>query len=552
MKKFMAAVAVVLVCAQISIPAFAKDLTSDEKLSDLNQMVSRLKSGYGPLRYKKKEVGIDIDVIAAKYSASVVTTKSNSEFYYQILQFIAEFRDGHFSANVPSTHKATLPFNVDIISGKVLIDAIDRTALPEASFPYVKGDEVVEMNGQPALDVVKHLQTFVANGYVPSAQRVATMYLTNRVATRVPVPSAPDVTVKIRRGTSNIIDTVLMKWAYDGEAMDEFGSGAFMNRRLFSAEKRNFDLLSIHDDMALLERPEIEKSFRCSGTTRTQIPTDATVIMSTPFVAYYHPTSRGNIGYVRIPEYTAANPITGQSEYELRFAQYEYVVKILEEKTVGLVIDQQHNCGGSVAFLHDMVSLFATSPFKPLQFELLANKEEYLAYKGYAADKSPEFTLEYQNILKVLELIKAAWTNGDFMTIKTAIRGDELILPNEIHYTKPIIMMIDEMSGSGGDAFPAIMQGIGRAKLVGERTMGLGGHVVEQPPLFFSQIKARITKSLFYRPSGVAIENNGAEPDVKYTPTRDDFMYGYRNQQDFVLAELFKMLDQEKPVQKRN
>ncbi len=550
MNKFMAAFAVVLVCAQVAIPSFAKDLTSDEKLSDLNQMVSRLKSGYGPLQYKKKEVGIDIDVISAKYQNSVVATKSNSEFYYQILQFIAEFRDGHFSANVPSTHKATLPFTVDIIGGKVLLDVIDRAGLPEATFPYVKGDELVEMNGQPILDVVKHLQTFVSNGYVVSAQRVATMYLTNRVAARVPVPSNPDVTLKIRRGTSNIIDPVSMKWTYTGEAMDELGSGtSFMSHRLIPSQKRDFDLLSIRDDMALLERPEIEKSFRCSGTTRTQIPADATVIMSTPFVAYYHPTARGNIGYVRIPEYMATNPITGVSEFELRFAQYEYVVKILEEKTVGLVIDQQHNCGGSVDFLHQIATLFATAPFKPVQFELLSNKEEYLAFKGYA-DESQQFTVQYQNFLKVLNLIKTAWTNGDFMTIKTALNGEDMISPNEIHYTKPIIMMIDEMSGSGGDAFPALMQGIGRVKLVGERTMGLGGHVVEQPPLFYSQVKARITKSLFYRPSGVAIENNGAEPDIKYMPTRDDFLYGYRNQQDFVLAELYKMLDEAKPITK--
>lgn len=551
MKRFMAAVAVVLVCAQFAIPTFAKDLTSEEKLSDLNQMVSRLKSGYGPLRYKKKEVGIDIDVIATKYQNSVIATKSNSEFYYQILQFIAEFRDGHFSANIPSTHKAVLPFTVDIIGGKVLLDAVDRTVLPETSFPYVKGDEILEMNSQPVMDVVKQLQTYVASGYVLTAQRVATMYLTNRVATRVPVPSNPDITIKIRRGTSTIIDSVPMKWIYSGEAMDEFGSGAFMNRNLPATTGRNYDLLSIHDDMAIIERPEIEKSFRCSGTTRTQIPADATIIMSTPFVAYYHPTSRGNIGYLRIPEYMATNPMTNQSEFELRFAQYEYVVKVLEEKTVGLVIDQQHNCGGSVSYLHAVASLFATAPFKPVQFELLSNKEEYLGFKAFA-DDSLQFTVEYQNFLKVLNLIKAAWTNGDFMTTKTALSGEDLIAPNGIHYTKPIIMMIDEMSGSGGDAFPALLQGIGRAKLIGERTMGLGGHVVEQPPLFFSQVKARITKSLFFRPSGVAIENNGAEPDVKYTPTRDDFMYGYRIQQDFVLAELFKMLDQAKPVQKRN
>ena len=103
-------------------------------------------------------------------------------------------------------------------------------------------------------------------------------------------------------------------------------------------------------------------------------------------------------------------------------------------------------------------------------------------------------------------------------------------------------MTIDELSGSGGDAFPSLMQGYGRAKLVGTRTMGAGGHVEQIPALYYSQISLNMTKSLFFRPDGVAVENNGAAPDFPYTITRDDFVYGYRNYFAFTLGKLFEQL----------
>ena len=103
-------------------------------------------------------------------------------------------------------------------------------------------------------------------------------------------------------------------------------------------------------------------------------------------------------------------------------------------------------------------------------------------------------------------------------------------------------MLIDEMSGSGGDAFPAMLQGNGRAVLLGTRTMGAGGHVVEMPPLNHSGISPRMTKSLFYRPDGVAVENNGAVPDISYTITRDDFVYEYRGYQKFYTEKLLGLI----------
>ncbi len=223
--KVLVSILMFALTAMVSVSE-ARDLTSEEKLSDLNQLVSRLKSGYGPLQYKKKNLGIDIDVLAQKYSATMTATKTNGEFYYQMMRFIAEFKDGHFSANLPTTYKASLPFTVDLIQGKVLIDEINRATLPVEKFVYQRGDEIIEFNGRPVVDEIQDLMAYVPNGNEKSVRRLATMSLTIRSGVRFPVPTSKAVQLKIRRGESSIVDTLSLDWTYEGEANDEISKPA--------------------------------------------------------------------------------------------------------------------------------------------------------------------------------------------------------------------------------------------------------------------------------------------------------------------------------------
>lgn len=543
-------------------PAYSLDtLTAEQKLSDLQQLVSMIKAGYGPLKYKKDFYAIDVDTIHELYKPKVLATKSNGEFYYTVMNFISEFHDGHFRATLPTDFKAALPIETDLVAGKVLIDTINREKLTEEQFPFAKGDEIISVNAKPIAEVLNELQSYRGLGFEQSERRTAAVAVSFRDGRRMPVPQG-DVVLEIRRGTSEVIKSVTLKWDVTGTSVDEeikLKVLRLKNRLLNNpapkqiSPNRRFEIddISTFNLMSELTNPMVEKSFRCSGKTRIEKPKDATLIMEAPFVAYYYPTAHGNIGYLRLPHYTPPSDPekkyeTDEAAYEARFYQYEYAVSELEKNTVGIVIDQDHNCGGSVAYLHQILSLFAASSFAPMQFELLANKLEFLKFDEWAKEL-PENTLARKNIERVRDLIKDSWTKNLFMTPKTSLTGESLNEPNFIRYTKPIVVLIDEMSGSGGDAFPAIMQGLGRAKLVGTRTMGLGGHVTKQAPLFYSQITPEMTKSLFYRPDGVAIENNGAHPDYPYSITRDDFVYGYHQYRAFYEQKLFENLNKALP-----
>ena len=94
----------------------------------------------------------------------------------------------------------------------------------------------------------------------------------------------------------------------------------------------------------------------------------------------------------------------------------------------------------------------------------------------------------------------------------------------------------------GGDAFPSLLGGIGRATLFGERTMGAGGHVTPITPLPFSNISVNMTKSLFYRPDGVPVENNGAVPHIQYEIKASDAVNGFTEYQKAYLKALSDLI----------
>ena len=86
-----------------------EQLTLEQKRADIDQVISLVKSLYGPYEYKKTELGIDVDALRLKYMDMLEGT-NNGDFYYLILKMVAEFRDSHFSARIPADHSSFFRF----------------------------------------------------------------------------------------------------------------------------------------------------------------------------------------------------------------------------------------------------------------------------------------------------------------------------------------------------------------------------------------------------------------------------------------------------------
>jgi len=508
-------------------------LTQDQKLSELRQLTDMVKSGYGPYQLKQQTLHLDADQLLAKY-AKKAEGLSNLDFYYLLNQFVAEFQDSHFASRLNSDHISYLGFATDRIQGKVLIDDIDTTLLPPKAFPFKPGDEVVSFGGKDINGVLEDLGSYIGSGSHESLLRISAMYLTYRAASTLP-PQTGDVVIRIRSQDSGKIgEPVKLTWLQQGGPVEEAGQGWGG-----SPLKTDFMKLSLRDYFQWV--PKVERAYLCSPKTRINPPQGATILMggdSDPFVAYYYPTPAGNVGYLRMPHYDWG------SDAPTRLKQYEWAVYQMEQNTVGLIIDQDHNCGGDIDFLEEIVRLFAEKPFVGVQFQFLASRSDYFTFKG-AADEEAEHTLSQMDVGNILATVKTAWMHGDPMTPKISFEGNRVLQPATVHYTKPIIVLADEMSGSGGDAFPALMQGIGRAKILGNRTMGAGGNVVDAGTLNYSGNDIHLTKSLFYHPNGRPIENNGVAPDYPYLPTEYDFMNGYECYEKFYTKKMLELVSAE-------
>ena len=131
-----------------------------------------------------------------------------------------------------------------------------------------------------------------------------------------------------------------------------------------------------------------------------------------------------------------------------------------------------------------------------------------------------------------------------FAAYSLDLPGTDRIEPHGFRYSKPVLVLINEMSGSGGDLFPAMIKDLGRARLFGKRTMGAGGHAWDDPHLNLknSAIEINLTRSLIYRPNGHLIENSGVEPDIDYDITIEDFVSGFKEYFKAAEVSLLQML----------
>ena len=98
-----------------------------------------------------------------------------------------------------------------------------------------------------------------------------------------------------------------------------------------------------------------------------------------------------------------------------------------------------------------------------------------------------------------------------------------------------MLVLVDELSASCGDAFPALIQANSVAKLFGARTMGAGGNV-EAFTLTRSRAQVNFTRGLFtiHRMDGkytkeMWVENNGVTPEISYIHTVEDYRNHFLN-----------------------
>jgi C-terminal processing protease CtpA/Prc len=130
--------------------------------------------------------------------------------------------------------------------------------------------------------------------------------------------------------------------------------------------------------------------------------------------------------------------------------------------------------------------------------------------------------------------VEAAYDAGKTLTAPIAVLDERSLAPFAFTWNKPMLVLVDELSASSGDAFPMLIQANHVAPLFGQRTMGAGGNVEPVSLLPHSNAGLSLSRGLFTAARADAaygaddfVENRGVTPDIVHEITVDDFRAGF-------------------------
>ena len=528
-------------------------LTLDQKTSDFMNVAALYDKNYGPYEWKRDALKFDA-LNVSPWLAKIAATKTDLDFYEVMVSYVASLNDAHDYYGIPSNFSARLNFFVDIYDGKLLVDSINRTRLPTAEFPFLTGYELVSLDGKDAQTILDGLLQYNVAANPRSTRRLSAQYLTFRPQSVMPhATDVPEISTVIFRRPDGNLETYRIPWAKSGLPLTSVGK--YFPSRATKPTKDTADNPEDPDTTTPDYMKPLLKLWNCQLPDRAVngfgaqlpiffegLPSDFTLRLGRFFgdVFFSGTFTSGpyTIGFIRIPSYAPFNQAVAISNFQKEIAFFQ-------KNTDGLIIDEMRNPGGSVAYLNQLTSNLMPKTWRSIAFEVRATSgwvsSISSSYEFAKAQNAP------QPILDQLLVIKNA-----LVTANDANRGrtepiplDALVIDREpatdstgnvIAYDKPLMVLIDEMSASGGDAFAATIQDNNRGPLLGWRTMGAGGNVVGWEGGDYGLGFIRITQSLMNRknpivtsdyPTAPYVENIGVRPDIPVDyMTRENLIQG--------------------------
>jgi hypothetical protein len=539
-----------IAAAVLSASSVYAELTVEQKVVDFTYLTGLYARNYAPWEWKRDVMGFDLFDIKP-WMDRVKASKSDLEYYDICARYVAGLQDAHAWFALLSDFVAHLPINADIYDGKVLIDGVARTMLPSDEYPFAIGDELVSVDGRPVADLIDEYRPFTAGGGNPAAwRRMAARIITFRRQNLY--PRAPDVgntaTIVVRNSSGNESSYVL-PWIKSGTPVwtagvvaspqsapggrlphpqrDEkrareawglwFEDPQPSNAKAVPSYLKALHQLQVPEGIAgavqwgsLLPMFDPPPGFQIRVGTR----------LNDEFLSGTFPAGDFRIGFIRIPS-------MGNSDSPVGPQQFASEIAFMQANTDGLVIDVMSNGGGSNCYAEDITRYLMTKPFRGVASRLRATQEwiYYFSSSLYSAKQSnaPQEVIDLYS--GYLAQIQAALNQNRGMTgpLPICTPDFERIDPAAVTYTKPIVILVNELSGSAAENLPMFMQDEGRGTVVGMRTLGAGGAPAKFPAGAFSGGSTSVTMSIVTRsrtvstpgfPAADQIENVGVYPDV--------------------------------------
>ncbi len=552
-------------------PVPARVLNEDEKLADMLWMYSMFDENYAPRELKEASFGFDYETLKDDYLAEALATTDNEAFYAVMHRFVAEFHDAHTSSSLVAstlpgrTKIAYLGFSGVRFKNSLIVTELLPTTAATSSFPVHVGDEIVKLDGKPLRDIV--LEDMVAHRDLGYDEANLTFHM-NGIFTRTPLvqplPTKTDAVLTVKRAGSQ--KTIKLPWIFKDlqTFIDEQSAAAFADADttiggipasdylVAAREILDSDLISafdipiaglpgtntwnhfqFFDNMPTLTSPSLVERVRshirsqntsasvedieASLSSVRNIPPGAIILSESPSFPTYiaqFPTKAGEqrpfYAYMLLSSFTPADEQGALDEISA-------VLSRLSSLGVKhLIIDTIDNGGGSLSFGMRAAQLLSRKPLKQPQIRFKIS-ETWIDKFERDTTAAPSDT-EKELARRLMEQLKADRAAGK--VISDAVPIDAL-MPfqfeegNESLGEFKIALLVNEMCVSMCDIFAATLKDNKLAKLIGKRTMGGGGNVVQHAQAPNSHLALATTESLILRNDGTPIENVGVTPHIQ-------------------------------------
>lgn len=545
-------------------------MTRQQREADLTNLAGMYAKNYAPYEWKRDVVGFDLLRLTPWLQR--IQHSDDLDFQEALIEYVAALNDAHDTIAFPTTFSVSLGMTADIYDGKVLIDSINRTLLPLALYPFGVGDEIVSFDGRPVGEVLQSFRKYAIAANPRSTDRAAAARLVSR--SQQIMPRIPELgtaaSVGIRLAGTGVTSIYTIPWRKsgipilsqgplpsplrgkgrlvlpsDGQSYATAVSSGAATAIFARGALPEDDMLPPHmEPVRALLNVSVPKDYYSVLNVGARLPLYAMpagfvtrpVPPGTPsflFAGTY--VSNGvRIGLLRIP--SMSPPSTA-----LVLQHLDQEIAFFNANTDALVIDVMRNPGGLLSFVEAIAQRFMLAPFRTVGFEIRATAAwlfSFASQLNIARQTRPPGDPILVNLENNFNEVLRAYNEyrGRSAPVSLNSTGSLTLTPSAVSYAKPLIVLTDEFSASGGDMFPAIIQDNRRGPIVGMRTMGAGGSVVAYDGTAYTESICRITVSLMNRgvliytpefPPAPYIENIGVRPDIVLDyMTRNNLMTG--------------------------
>lgn len=549
-----------------------QEKAKDQMISDLEFFRATFQSQYAPMEWKATFGDWDLDQEINKAQQQVRNHPSMTVKDYQriLKNFFGSMGDYHVNISFISTESSYLPIRFKEANGKFFVTGIESHLIKDRTAKSIAvGDEIITIDGKPAVDVINDFLNEEYNGGITRTDRATgVLYFPMRMGALGQKSPQGSLLFGVRQQLTKQVKALKIEWLYKKEEVANIippASAKSARKQQAKPAKQESAFAFLNGSMmapqyAVMKKSPYKLGSDMIGSRESFLPdlgakTWETNADTCPFYAYTFTLSSGErIGYVRIGHYDS-------STYEAN--QFREIIRKLNANTDALIVDQLNNPGGSVFYMYALASMLTDKPLDvPLHRIALTQNEVIDAIESLDTFQNLKSDSQAQSILGTdldgfpvtVSLAKGfrdylnfevdEWNKGHLLTDPVALFGLKTIKPDpSAKYTKPLLVLINELDFSCGDFLPAILQDNKRGVLMGARTGGAGGYILSaKHPNLFGIESFTYTGSLAERVDHNPIENLGVHPDVYYDISENDLQNRYVDYAEAIRTQIKKML----------